>query len=90
MNLKERIAANAVLVNEALDAYTKRKDPDFATSIAYFMCKRFNARPSVSDYLEAPLMPSVIIFAQSPAQIATAESLNNASLCFFAFSSCSA
>lgn len=33
MNLKERIAANAALVNEALDAYTKRQDPDFATEL---------------------------------------------------------
>ena len=34
MNLKERIAANAALVNQALDAYTSRQDPDFAAELA--------------------------------------------------------
>ena len=34
MNVRERIAANAELINKALDAYTKREDADFASELA--------------------------------------------------------
>ena len=34
MNLKERLTANAALINGVLDAYTNRKDSDFATELA--------------------------------------------------------